>query len=178
MAELATIARPYAEAAFEIARDAQALPAWSDMLRFAATIVADPRVTDALDNPRLDAAAKESLLLSIGGDRFSGEARNFIRVLVESERVALLPQISAMFDTLKNQAEAVATATIESAFELTDAQVAELRSALGKRFGKKIEATVTVNPELIGGARVTVGDAVLDGSVQAKLAAMRAQLRA
>ena len=178
MAELATIARPYAEAAFEIARGAQALSAWSDMLRFAATIVGDRRVADALDNPRLDAAAKESLLLSIGGDRFGGEARNFIRVLVESERVALLPQISAMFDTLKNEAEATATATIESAFELTDAQVAELRSALEKRFGKKIETTVTLNPELIGGARVTVGDAVLDGSVQAKLAAMRAQLRA
>src|SRR5690349_10086028 len=178
MAELATIARPYAEAAFEIARDAQALPAWSGMLRFAATVVRDPRVGEALDNPRLDAAAKESLLLSIGGDRFTGEARNFIRVLVEAERVALLPQISAMFDTLKNDAEATANATIESAFELSDAQVAELRSALEKRFGKKIEATVTVNPELIGGARVTVGDAVLDGSVQAKLAAMRAQLRA
>ena len=178
MAEPATIARPYAEAAFEIARDAQALPAWSDMLRFAATIVRDPRVAEALDNPRLDAAAKESLLLSIGGDRFSGDARNFVRVLVESERVALLPQIAAMFDALKNDAEATAIATIESAFELSDAQVAELRSALEKRFGKKIEATVTVNRELIGGARVTVGDAVLDGSVQAKLATMRAQLRA
>lgn len=178
MAELATIARPYAEAAFEIARDAQALPAWSDMLRFAATLVGDSRVAEALDNPRLDAAAKESLLLSIGGDRFAGEARNFIRVLVEAERIALLPQISAMFDTLKDDAEATAKATIESAFELTDAQVAELRGALEKRFGRKIEATVTVNPELIGGARVSVGDAVLDGSVQAKLAAMRAQLRA
>jgi F-type H+-transporting ATPase subunit delta len=178
MAELATIARPYAEAAFEIARDAQALPAWSDTLRFAATIVGDPRVAAALDNPRLDAAAKESLLLSIGGDRFTGEARNFIRVLVDAERIALLPQISTMFDTLKDDAEATAKATIESAFELTDAQVGELRSALEKRFGKKIETTVTVNPDLIGGARVTVGDAVLDGSVQAKLAAMRAQLRA
>jgi len=178
MAELATIARPYAEAAFQLARDEQALSAWSEMLRFAATIIADPRVASALDNPRLDAEAKESLLLSIGGDRFTGQARNFIRVLVEGERVMLLPQISAMFDTLKNEAEAVANATIESAFELSDAQVTELRSALERRFGKKIEATVTVNPELIGGARVTVGDSVLDGSVQAKLAAMRSQLRA
>ena len=178
MAELATIARPYAEAAFEIARDAQALPAWSDMLRFAATIVADPRVAEALDNPRLDAAARESLLLSIGGDRFAGEARNFIRVLVEAERVALLPQISAMFDRLKNEAEAVAIATIESAFELSPAQVDELKAALEKRFGKKIEATVTINPGLIGGARITVGDSVLDGSVQAKLEAMRTTLRA
>ena len=178
MAELATIARPYAEAAFELARDEQSLPAWSEMLRFAATVIADPRVATALDNPRLDAAAKESLLLSIGGDRFTPEGRNFVRVLVESERVMLLPQIAAMFETLKNEAEATAKATIESAFELSDAQVAELRSALERRFGKKIETTVTVNPELIGGARITVGDAVLDGSVQAKLALMQAQLRA
>ena len=178
MAELATIARPYAEAAFGLARDENALPAWSEMLRFAATIVADPRVATALDNPRLDAAAKESLLLSIAGDRFTGEARNFIRVLVEGERVMLLPQIAAMFETLKNDAEATAKATIESAFELSQAQVDELRQVLERRFGKKIETTVTINPELIGGARVTVGDAVLDGSVQAKLAAMHAQLRA
>ena len=148
------------------------------MLKFAATIVGDARVASALDNPRLDAAAKESLLLSIGGDRFTGEARNFIRVLVEAERVSLLPEISAMFETLKNDAESTAKATIESAFELTDAQVDELRAALERRFGRKIEATVTVNPALIGGARVTVGDSVLDGSVQAKLAAMSAQLRA
>ena len=178
MAELATIARPYAEAAFELARDAQALPKWSEMMRFAATIVGDPRVAEALDNPRLDAGAKASLLLSIAGDRFDGEARNFIRVLLEGERVMLLPQIATMFETLKDDAEATAKATIESAFEINDAQVDELRRALEKRFGRKIEATVTVNPELIGGARVTVGDAVLDGSVQAKLAAMHAQLRA
>jgi F-type H+-transporting ATPase subunit delta len=178
MAELATIARPYAEAAFELARDENALPVWSEMLRFAATIVGDKRVADALDNPRLDAAAKESLLLSIGGDRFDAQARNFIHVLVEGERVTLLPQIAVMFEILKNEAEATAKAMIESAYELSEAQIAELKGALEKRFGRKIEATVTVNPDLIGGARVTVGDAVLDGSVQAKLAAMHAQLRA
>ena len=110
MAELATIARPYAEAAFELARDAQALPKWSEMMRFAATIVGDPRVAEALDNPRLDAGAKASLLLSIAGDRFDGEARNFIRVLLEGERVMLLPQIATMFETLKDDAEAIAVA--------------------------------------------------------------------
>ena len=178
MAELATIARPYAEAAFGLARDEQALPVWSEMLRFASTIVADPGVAKALDNPRLDNAAKESLLLSIGGDRFNAQARNFIHVLVEGERVSLLPHIAEMFESLKNEAEATATATIESAVELGDAQVAELKAALEKRFGRKIETTVTVNPDLIGGARITVGDAVLDGSVQAKLAAMHTQLRA
>ena len=178
MAELATIARPYAEAAFQLARDEHALASWSQMLQLAASIVVDGRVATALDNPRLDTGAKATLLLSIGGERFDERARNFIRVLVESERVTLLPQIAAMFEALKNDAEATARATIESAFELDAAQLAELTTALEKRFGRKIETTVTVNPELIGGARVTVGDAVLDGSVQAKLAAMHAQLRA
>ena len=178
MAELATIARPYAEAAFEIARDGNALPRWSDMLRLAATVVANPRVAAALDNPRLDVGAKETLLLSVCGDGLTSEACNFLRLLVEGERVRLLPQIAEMFETLKNDAEATAKATIESAFELSDAQVAELRSALERRFGKKVDTTVTINPDLIGGGRITVGDAVLDGSVQAKLAAMHTQLRA
>ena len=178
MAELATIARPYAEAAFQLARDENSLAAWSQMLQLAASIVSDERVARTLDNPRLDGGAKQSLLLSIGGDRFDEASRNFIRVLVESERVTLLPQIAAMFETLKNDAEATAKATIESAFELDAAQLSALTAALEKRFGRKIETTVTVNPELIGGARVTVGDSVLDGSVQAKLAAMHAQLRA
>ncbi len=178
MAELSTIARPYAEAAFDLARQESALGAWSQMLRFGATIVADERVAAALDNPRLDAGAKESLLLSIAGDRFDAQARNFIRVLVDADRIAMLPQIAAQFDALKDAAEATAKATIESAFDLTEAQVAGLKAALEKRFGKKIETSVSVNPALIGGARVTVGDAVIDGSVQARLDAMSTQLRA
>jgi F-type H+-transporting ATPase subunit delta len=178
MAELATVARPYAEAAFELARDQNALPVWSQMLRFASTIVADPRVSAALDNPKLSAGDKESLLLSIAGDRVSGDGRNFLRVLIESDRVKLLPEIQSMFDDLKDSAESVAKATIETAFPLSDAQLAELKTALERRFNKKIEATVIENRALIGGARVSVGDEVIDGSVQAKLAAMSTQLRA
>jgi len=178
MAELTTIARPYAEAAFAIARDQNALPAWSGMLRFASTIVGDPAVATALDNPRLSAGDKESLLLSIGGDRFTPDARGFIRVLVESDRIVLLPQICDLFDALKDDAENVAKATIESAFPMSDDQLRGITAALEKRYGKKIEATVTVNPALIGGARIAVGDSVLDGSVQARLDAMSNHLRA
>ena len=177
MAELTTVARPYAEAAFRIARDENALPAWSEMLRFVRTVVAEPRVAAALDNPRLTAGDKASLLLSVCGDKLNALARNFIRVLVEADRVNLLPQISELYDGLKNETDGVAKARIESAFPLTDAQLAELTAALEKHFAKKIEATVNVDPELIGGARITVGDTVIDASVAAQLHAMASQLR-
>lgn len=178
MAEPATLARPYAEAAFAIARDAQALETWAEALHLAAALIAESRVAAALANPRLDPAARATLLLSLGGERFSGAVREFLRVLVQAERVALLPTIAALFDTLKNEAEAVATAQIESAFALTPAQVDALKTALQRRFGKTIEAQVVVNPVLLGGARITVGDTVLDVSVAAKLEALRARLRA
>jgi F-type H+-transporting ATPase subunit delta len=178
MAELATVARPYAEAAFAIARDANALPVWSQMLRLASAIVTDPRVSAALDNPRLSAGDKEALLLSIAGDRVADDGRSFLRVLIESDRIKLLPQIQTLFDTLKDQAESVAKATIETAFPLSDAQLSQLTSALQRRFKKSVEATVIENRALIGGARVSVGDEVIDGSVQAKLAAMSTHLRA
>ena len=178
MAELTTIARPYAEAAFEIASSANALPQWSEMLRFGATVVVDPKIADALTSPVLDAAARESLFLSICGDRLNAEGRNFMRVLIEAERIALLPQIHDLFERRKNAAEGVAKAVIESASSLTEDQVAALTSALAKRFDKTIEATVSINPDLIGGARITVGDAVIDGSIQGKLAQMAQQLRA
>ncbi|MEP7180811.1 MAG: F0F1 ATP synthase subunit delta [Betaproteobacteria bacterium] len=178
MAELTTIARPYAEAAFRLARDQHALPAWSEMLQFVSAVVADPRMAAALDDPKATAADKEARLLGVCGDRLDPLGRNFVRVLVAGDRVGVVAQIAALFDALKNDAEGVAKATIESAFPLTDAQVAELKSALEKRFGKRIDATVSVLPALIGGARVSVGDTVIDGSVAAQLDAMANHLRA
>jgi F-type H+-transporting ATPase subunit delta len=177
MAELATVARPYAEAAFKLASEQNALPVWSEMIAFAAAVMRDPAMQGAIDNPKLDVAQKESLFLSVCGDKLNGSGRNFVRVLVEAGRVELLPQIQAMFTQLKNAAEGTAKAEIVSAIALTDAQVADLKVALEKRFGKKIEATVAVDPRLIGGARIVVGDQVVDGSIAGKLAAMATQLK-
>jgi F-type H+-transporting ATPase subunit delta len=177
MAESTTIARPYAEAAFALARTADALPVWSSMLRYASGVVSDPAMATALDNPKFTAADKEALILSVCGDKLDAVGRRFVQVLVEAERVAVLPQIAALFDELKNDAEGVASARIDSAFPLTDAQFAELKGALEKHFGKKIEATVNVDPELVGGARITVGDTVIDASVRAQLQSMANQLR-
>jgi F-type H+-transporting ATPase subunit delta len=178
MAELTTIARPYAEAAFRIASDANALPVWSQMLRVVSGVVADPRIRAALDNPKLTAGDKEALLLSIVGDKLDPMGRNFVRVLIEADRIAVLPQIAMLFESLKDAAEGQAKARIDSAFPLSDAQVAEITAALEKRFGKKIEATVNVDPSLIGGARITVGDTVIDGTVTSQLATMATRLRA
>jgi F-type H+-transporting ATPase subunit delta len=178
MAELHTIARPYAQAAFALAREGNALPSWGAALQLAATVVTDAKVAAALDNPRLTAEDKSALLLSICGDKLDVEQRNFLRVLIDADRVALLPQVRTQFLELKDGAEGVAKARIESAFPMTDGQVAELTGALEKRFGRRIEATVVVDPALIGGARVTVGDTVVDGTVQAQLQAMARELSA
>jgi len=178
MAELTTIARPYAEAAFRMAREHNAFPAWSQTLGLVSGVAADPQMAAALDNPQLTAADKEALLLKVCGERIDPLGRNFVRVLVEADRIAVLPQITTMFEALKDAAEGVAKARIDTAFPLSDAELADMTAALEKHFGKRIEATVTVDPELIGGARITVGDTVIDGSVQAKLEAMATRLRA
>ncbi len=178
MAELTTIARPYAEAAFALAREQNALPAWSQMLGLIKAVVADPRVAETLDNPKFDAAAKEALLLSICGDRLSTEGRSFVHLLIDGDRIAVVPAIADLYERLKDDADGVAKATIETAFPLEGDALAELTEALAKRFSRRIEATVTVRPELIGGARITVGDNVIDGSIQEQLRSMAAQLRA
>ena len=112
-------------AAFRIARDTNALPVWSELLRFLCAVAADPHAARALDNPKLTAADKAALLLSIGGERLDATGRSFVKVLVDADRVAVLPQIRALFEALKNDADGVAKARIDSAFPLSDAQMAE-----------------------------------------------------
>lgn len=177
MAEPITVARPYAEAAYALARDGKALPVWSEMLRMATAVGSDARVRAALDNPKLAAAEKEALFLSICGDKLDPDGRSFVRVLIEADRIGLLPEIRTLFETLKDEADGVARAQIISAFPIDDTQLASLRKGLERRFGRKIEATVSVDRALIGGAKIIVGDTVIDGSVQSELQAMANQLR-
>jgi F-type H+-transporting ATPase subunit delta len=131
----------------------------------------------ALDNPKLTGADKESLFLSVCGERLNNEGRNFVRVLIEGDRIALLPQIRELFGVLKDADEGVARANISTAFPLSDEELAQLKRALERRFGKKIETSVAVDESLIGGARIAVGDTVIDASVKGELEAMANHLR-
>jgi F-type H+-transporting ATPase subunit delta len=175
MAELATVARPYAEALFRVAQTGD-MAAWSALVSELANIGANPDVQDFARNPNVTEAQVADAFASLVQTPLSAEAKNFIDMLIENGRVSLLPEIGAQFHMLKNAQEGAADASITSAFELSSAQVAELVSTLEKKFGRKLNPTVTVDPSLIGGVRVVVGDEVLDTSVRAKLQQMHVAL--
>ena len=176
MAELATIARPYAEAVYRLAKQAAALPAWSDALNLVAAVYQDPQMQAAMANPKVTAADIERLMLAICGDRINDLTRNLIRLLVHNRRLPVIAQIRDLFEQLKLQDEGKLDAKISSAFPMEDAQRSQVVNLLSSRFKRKINATVTVDPELIGGIKVEVGDKVWDASVRGKLQTMAAAL--
>jgi F-type H+-transporting ATPase subunit delta len=175
MAELATVARPYAEALFRVAQQGN-MEAWSDYVSELAQVAAHPDVQAFATNPNVSDADMIGLLTSLVKSPAPAEANKFLQVLVENGRIALLPEIGVQFHELKNASAGAADATITSAFELADGQVGPLVAALEKKFGRKLNPTVTVDPSLIGGVRVVVGDEVLDTSVRAKLQQMHVAL--
>jgi F-type H+-transporting ATPase subunit delta len=176
MAELTTIARPYAEAVFELACGAGTLSSWSGILELAAAVAGDPKVQELAGDPLITHKQLADAFIGICGERLDGEARNFVQVLVENDRLTLLPEIREMFEELRQQHEGVLEVAIESAFPIDEAQRAELVRKLQTKYGRTVSASVTVTPELIGGVRVHVGDEVLDASVRARLDAMQASL--
>lgn len=178
MAEPSTVARPYAEAAFRLADAANALAKWSDMLGALALVSQDERVQRAVADPNLSDAQVAGMFISILSGRLSAEAENLLRVLAENGRIGLLPEIRVQFEALKNEREGVVEAEVESAFELTEAQVADLVQRLEKKTGRKVRATVQVNKDLIAGVKVVLGDKVIDGSARAQLGALDTALKA
>lgn len=176
MAENVTVARPYAEAAFALAKAGGALTAWQAALARMAAAAADDQMRTCMADPRLSPAALADLFLGVAGD-LSAEQRNFANVLVDNRRLDVLPEISQLFDALKNAAEDTLEAVVSSAFPLDDAQLKNLVADLERKFGCKVKATVEVAPELIGGVRIALGDQVIDASVRGKLAAMAVSLK-
>ncbi len=177
MAEPSTVARPYAEAAFKLADGAGALAGWSDMLAALAAVAEDARVRAAIGDPNLSDAQVAGLFISILAGKLSREAENFVRVLAANGRLELLAEIRAQFAALKNEREGVVEAEVQSAFELSDAQVRDLVQRLEKKTGRKVKARIEVDKDLIAGVRVVLGDKVIDGSARAQLAALDTALK-
>jgi len=176
MAEPVTIARPYAEAAFRLAREQNALPAWSDALALINAVVEDAQVAALVDAPNVGAAQLEGVIIGAVGKHLSGEARNFVQVLVQNRRLGLIEQIRDMFEALRREHEGMMEATILSALPLADSQLQPLVTALEQKYGRKITAKVEIDPQLIGGLKILVGDKVIDATVRGRLDAMAAAL--
>jgi F-type H+-transporting ATPase subunit delta len=179
MAELSTIARPYAEALFEAARaEGASLAGWQGWLEELAQLAADAQVAQVAGDPNLSAAQLFDLLTALAKTSLPPAGANFLRTLIDNGRLSALPEIAHQFRLLKNESEGVADCLIESAFPLTDAQVADLVAGLTRKFGLRLKAEVVVEPALIGGVRVAVGDQVLDATVKTRLTQMQAALTA
>jgi F-type H+-transporting ATPase subunit delta len=174
MSSSLTLARPYARAAFALARESGRLQPWSDLLNFAATVASDARVQALLGHPKLVAADAVGLLLPPGDtDPTFGQ---FLAVLADNGRLALLPEIAALYVELQAEAQRVVKAKITSASQLDAAELAKLQSALKKRFGREVEIETAIDPALLGGAVIDAGDVVIDGSLRNKLARLESAL--
>ena len=169
MAESITLARPYANAAFEVAAADNALAQWSQMLQTLAAVTSQPRISDLLKSPALTAEKQSEALLSICGDAISSKGSNMVRLLAENRRLALLPQISELFDALKAAREKSIDVEVTTAYALSDAVVAQLAKALEKRLDRSVKLHSTVDKQLIGGVVIRAGDTVIDNSVRGKL---------
>ncbi len=178
MADKTTVARPYARAAFEEARDARRLGPWSEALRTAAAVVQDPRVHRLLGNPAVSDAQLAQLVMDLAGPQLDEHGRNFVRTLVHNRRLACLPEISALFDRLKDEAEGVVDVTVTSAAPLGNAQRSALSAALERRLKRQVRLQCQTDPSLIGGAVLQAGDLVIDGSVRSRLDHIAYQLTA
>jgi F-type H+-transporting ATPase subunit delta len=180
MAERVTVARPYAKAAFEYARERKAFAEWSKLLATAAAVVADPGVEKLLASPLVTPQQLVDLLADIvsndRGGKLEDESRNFLETLAHNRRLGLLPEIAAVYETLRAQVENVADVQVISAFPLDTKQRERLAAALQKRLRCEIRLNCEVDPQLIGGAVVRSGDIVIDGSLRARLERLAAEI--
>ncbi len=176
MAELATIARPYAEAAFALAKDRDELARWSEMLSLMVSVYEDQQFQTAIAAPTITSADVERLILGICGERIDGNARNFIQLLVANGRLPAISEVRKLYEQLKSEEEGVVDAQISSAYPHENKQLEQIVALLAKRYNKRISPSVDVDSELIGGIKVQVGDKVWDASVRGRLQSMSAAL--
>lgn len=176
--ERATLARPYAEALAKLAAAGGDWHAWSDRLALLARVVADPQVADLAANPAVPTARVAELIVAVCGDRLGGEGNKLVELLAENKRLALMPEIVALFKVMKAAHEGVLEARVATAYELSPAQMASLVAKLEAKFGRKINASQSLDADLIGGVVIRVGDEVMDASVRGGLESLAATLKA
>lgn len=169
MAELTTLARPYAKAAFEHALEAKQLAEWSDMLAFAASVVSDEAMQQLLTSPHLSKEEQKEAMLKVCQDKLDAKASNFIQLLARNGRLLALPEIEVLFNFLRSEFEKTVEAHITSATELNEQQIAQLKEKLAAKLGRQIEVSVDIDAELLGGLIIQAEDLVIDGSVRGKL---------
>ncbi|MEE1922278.1 F0F1 ATP synthase subunit delta [Pseudomonas sp. 148P] len=177
MAELTTLARPYAKAAFEHAQAHQQLANWSAMLGLAAAVSQDDTMQRLLKAPRLTSAQKATTFIDVCGDKFDAQARNFIHTAAENGRLLLLPEIAAQFELYKAELEKSVDVEVTSAFALNQEQQDKLAKVLSARLSREVRLHATEDASLIGGVVIRAGDLVIDGSVRGKLAKLAEALK-
>ncbi len=176
MAEALTIARPYAQAAFKFASEQGMLKEWSDMLGLLAAIADDDAIQGVIDSPHMTEQQLADLFISVGGEHLNEKCANFIRVLAANRRLALLPEISTLYEIKRRDAEGSVQAELVSAYPATEAQQADIIASLQKRLGLDVTLTCSTDASLLGGAIIRAGDLVIDGSVRGKLDRLGAAL--
>ncbi len=169
MAEPATLARPYGNAVFALARASAAIPRWSRLLRLLSDCLAEARVRTLVQSPEVSAPVKAEQLARLCGEEIDATGRQFLRVLADNGRLLLLAEIAERFAALQAEEERVLDVSVQSAFALSDAQIERLKAALAQRFDKEIHMTTRVDKALLGGAVIRAGDLLIDGSVRGRL---------
>jgi F-type H+-transporting ATPase subunit delta len=177
MAEITTIARPYAEAIARVAREGNRWQAASKMLALIAGVAAEPQVAALVLNPNVTAEQVADVIVAICGNRLDDTGIGFVKLLAENKRIGSLPEIVRLFEELKAEQEGMVEAQIATAFPLSEAQLAALVAKLEAKFRSKVAATQEVDPTLIGGVVIRVGDEVMDASVRGKLLSLSVAIK-
>jgi len=172
MSELTTAARPYARAVFEMAKETGELDKWSESLRFMGAIAANEEVAKLLDTPAMAKQAGAKAFIELADGKLDDKAQNLVKTLAENNRINLFPDISALFEVLKDEEEGSVEAIVTSARKLTKAEEKSIAAALKKRLGREVKLKVSVDKALLGGAIIKAGDLVIDGSIQGRLKKM------
>ena len=169
MSELTTAARPYARAAFDIANAHSDQQKWTDMLAFMAAVAYDPTMAAVLDSPTLSQQQAADLFISVCEGHIDERGKNFIKLLAENDRIKLLPEIAALYQHYRAEAEGTIDAQVISASEVSESQLTKIAASLKQRLGKEVRLTSKIDASLIGGAIIRAGDMVIDGSVRGRL---------